>query len=183
LYQSESGLAKKVSVLDFFVSIALAVVLFVYLTIAIYVKDFLWIWPQFDAQPASAMIWCYGEKIAIGRNSAHLTGLARLVNEQISGKKYWDTLNLTDQTYQDYVTSDNVVILHLFYDNPERVHSQSPFFSGFDEILIPLVGRYANTNILFSLIQGKPAGGSMHVESFADVINYLADQGLCARRP
>ena len=113
--------------------------------------------------------------------SEHLTALTQLVNQQISGDKRWDVLNLSDQSYSDYQTSKIFMTLTLLYDAPQRIHSQSPFFSNFDSLLIPLVGRNADTNILFSLIRNKPSGGSFYVESFEAVRTYIEENNLCTK--
>lgn len=170
---------RNASILNFLLTIVLTVLVFIYVSLAAYTKDALWFYPAFDAQPVLGVIRCYGEEIALQNDSVHLFAVASLVNEQISGNKRWDELNLTDQTYLEYKTGKNVVILELFYDEPQRIHSQSPFFSGFDTLLIPLDGRHASTNILFNLVRGKPSGGSFHVETYAPLLFYLEENGLC----
>jgi hypothetical protein len=117
----------------------------------------------------------------VDSNSPHLSRIASLVNEQVSGDKRWDELNLTDQTYQDYTTGDTMMVLQLFYDEPQRIHSQSPFFSGFTTLLIPLDGRFSDTNIMFALVRGRPSGGSFHVTSFEAVRSYIVDNDICVK--
>ncbi|HRQ23422.1 MAG TPA: hypothetical protein PLF42_08370 [Anaerolineales bacterium] len=154
---------------------------FIYLSLTAYTKDALWFYPVFNAQPSVGIIRCYGEQVTLRENDAHLTAIVELVNKQISGDKRWDELNLTNVTYLDYQTSRNVMILELYYDEPQRIHSTSPFFSGFDMLLIPLDGRFASMNIMFSLIRGKPAGGSFHVETFEPVREYITNNAICVK--
>lgn len=178
---SHSSTGRNASLLNFLVTIVLAILSFIYISLTAYTKDALWFYPLFDAQPSAAVIRCYGEQIVLAENSDHLAAIADLVNKQISGDKRWDELNLTDATYLDYQTSRNVMILELYYDEPQRIHSTSPFFSGFDSLLIPLDGRFASTNIMFSLIRGKPAGGSFHVETFAPLREYITNNAICLK--
>ncbi|MEW6084946.1 MAG: hypothetical protein AB1607_10155 [Chloroflexota bacterium] len=180
---SEQSTGRTASILNFLVTITLAVLFLIYFSIMAYTKDALWFYPVFDAMPAQIMIRCYGKQIALESDSEHLTNIAGMVNGQISGDKRWDELNLTDPTYQDYQTTTSMMILELSYSEPQRIHSQSPFFSGFTTLLIPLDGRYSNTNIMFALRNGKPAGGSFHVQSFGAVRAYIEDNDLCTKKP
>lgn len=180
-YSSYQSVGRNASVLNFLVTIVLAILFFIYFSITAYTKDMVWFFPVFDAKPAAGIIRCYGEQVTLKENSEHLRAIADLVNEQISGNKRWDVLNLTDQTYQDYQASNKTMILELFYDEPQRIHSHSPFFSGFDSIIIPIDGRHSDTNILFSLIRGRPSGGSFHVETFEPLKSYIENNSLCTK--
>ncbi|MCK6584290.1 MAG: hypothetical protein L6Q49_14435 [Anaerolineales bacterium] len=179
-YQQSSG--RTASVLNFLVTVFLAIVLFIYLSLTAYTKDALWFYPVFDSQPAVGLLRCYGEEIALQAGSEELDAITTLVNEQISGDKRWDELNLTDETFQYFQTSDQMMLLELRYDEPQRIHSHSPFFSNFDTLLIPLDGRHAEKTILFSLVQGKPSGGSFRLETFAPLLSYIENNNLCRRK-
>jgi hypothetical protein len=72
-----------------------------------------------------------------------------------------------------------MMILELHYAEPQRIHSFSPFFSNFSTLLIPLDGRHAEKNLIFSLVRGKPSGGSFHFETFAPVLSYIESNDLC----
>lgn len=172
---------RSVSVLNFLITIALAILGFVYISLAAYTKDALWFYPLFDVQPSAGVIRCYGEQITLQENSEHLAAIAGMVNQQISGNKRWDELSLTDATHLDYQTGTDAMILELFYDEPQRIHSTSPFFSGFDSLLIPLDGRHAAANTIFSLVRGKPSGGSFHVETFEPLREYLQAHDICVK--
>jgi hypothetical protein len=180
-YHSEIGKAKSASLLEFLITITLAIAFLIYFSIASYTKDFLWFWPVFNSQPVSALIRCYGQEIYLERNPADLKAIADMVNKQLSDQKRWDELNLTDQTLEEYQSSSQMMILELFYDGPQRLHTSSPFFSSFDSLLIPLDGRYADTSIVFALISGKPGGSSYHVQSFQPVADYLAQRKICVK--
>ncbi|NWF65587.1 MAG: hypothetical protein HXY38_14925 [Chloroflexi bacterium] len=178
-YQSAG---KTASVLNFLITIFLAIIAFIYLSLTAYTKDALWFYPIFDAQPAFGILYCYGEEMALEQGTAHLTALTALVNEQISGDKRWDELNLTDETFLYYQTNDRLMLLEFHYDEPQRIHSFSPFFSNFDALLIPLDGRHAEKDIIFSLVRGKPSGGSFHLETFDAVLSYIENNNLCKRK-
>jgi hypothetical protein len=168
-------------VLNFLVTSTLAILFLIYFSIMAYTKDALWFYPVFDSTPALIEIRCYGEQVTLDAKSEHLLAVSNMVNEQISGDKRWDELNLTDQTYQDYQTSDDMMILELFYNEPQRIHSRSPFFSGFTSLLIPLDGRFSNTNIMFALRNGKPSGSSFHLVTLEPVKSYIENNNLCAK--
>ena len=180
-YLSDQSSGKSASVLNFLITITLAILFLIYLSISAYTKDALWFYPAYNGIPSSALIRCYGEPVTLDGTSEYLSAIAKLVNEQVSGDKRWDELNLTDPTYQDYQTNTAMMVLELYYDEPQRIHSQSPFFSGFTSLLIPLDGRYSDTHIMFALRNGKPSGSSYHVVSFEPVQKYIESNGLCAK--
>lgn len=179
---SSTSAGKTASVINFLITVTLSVIFLIYLSLTIYTKDALWFYPVFDAQPSFAIIRCYGEEIPLSQNSEPLQEIANLVNQQISGEKRWSELNLSDSALEDYQTNPRMIVLELYYDTPQRIHSFSPFFSNFDSLLIPLDGRYANEHILFNLIRNKPGGGSFHVNSFTSTLDYLDTHDLCKRK-
>ncbi len=177
---SDTSRGKTASILDFLVTIGAAALFFVYLTLAIYTKDARWFWPFYSAEPSYAVLRCYGSEVTLDGAWPETKQIATLVNGQISGEKRWDELNLTDLTYEYYQTSPLMVVLELHYSEPQRIHSQSPFFSDFETLMIPLDGRFSETEIIFNLVNGKPAGGSFHVKSFDPLREYLESEGLCS---
>ena len=179
--QSDISGGRQASLLDFIVTIAVSAALFGYLSIAIYTKDLLWGWPVFDARPVSGLVRCYGEEVILEENTTHLLAISGMVNEQLTGKKRWDELNLSVQTHDEYLSTSRMMILELFYNSPQRLHSSSPFFSGFNSLLIPLDGRHSDASIVFALIDGSPGGGSYHVQDFQNVVNYLAQNDICTK--
>jgi hypothetical protein len=165
--------------MNFIVTIVLASLFLIYFSVMAYTKDALWFYPVFDSVPALIEINCYGRDVVLQSDSEYFASIYSMVNGQISGDKRWDELNLTDPTYRDYQSTEKMMILELFYNEPQRIHSQSPFFSGFTSLLIPLDGRHSNQNIMFALRNGKPSGGSFHVVSFEPVRTYIESNGLC----
>ncbi|GAB4569068.1 MAG: hypothetical protein Fur0017_13340 [Anaerolineales bacterium] len=179
-YQQSSG--RTASVSNFLLTVSLAIAAFIYLSLTAYTKDPLWFYPVYEARPAFGILRCYGGEILIQEDSPHLAPITALLNEQISGDKRWDELNLTDETFKYFQTSDLMLLLELHYDEPQRIHSYSPFFSNFDTLLIPLDGRHAEKTILFSLVNGKPSGGSFHLETYAPLLAYIENNNLCKRK-
>lgn len=179
---SQQSAGKTASVLNFLATIFLAIVAFIYLSLTVYTKDALWFYPGYEGVPAFGVLRCYGVENLIQEDSPHFAAVTALVNEQISGDKRWDELNLTDDTFEYYRSSELMMLLELHYDEPQRIHSFSPFFSNFDTLLIPLDGRHAEKTILFSLVNGKPAGGSFHLETYDPLLSYIEENDLCKRK-
>ena len=157
----------------------LMIVPLVYLIIALNTGDLLWASPVFDAQPQAIVIHCFGQDVVVEPGSEHFTALTERVNESLSGRKRWDSLSLSDETYQDYQDHPDMMVLEVTYPAVLRVHSPYKFFSNVDRIIIPLVGRHAQTNAVFGRWLENPAAGSFHVRSTAPLVEYLSSQGLC----
>jgi hypothetical protein len=179
---SQQSAGRTASVLNFLITIFLAIVAFIYLSLTVYTRDALWFYPVYNSTPAFGVLRCYGEEILMQADSSHLAAVAALVNEQISGDKRWDELNLTDDTFAYYQSSDLMLLLELHYDAPQRIHSFSPFFSNFDTLLVPLDGRHAEKTILFSLVNGNPSGGSFHLTTYSPLLNYIEQNNLCKKK-
>ena len=177
----ETSPGKKVSILNFLITIVLVALLFYYVSMAAMTGDALWFWPLFEEMPSQVVIHCYGQEKSLEGTSEDATAIASLLNEQISGDKRWDELNLTDPTHEYYMTDAEIMVLELFYAEPIRIHLPNRFFSGIDSLLVPLDGRYADTSIIFGLIDGRPAGSSFHVGTNQPLIDYLAQEGLCSK--
>ena len=154
---------------------------FIYAVIAMNTGDLLWISPIFNAQPNTIMIHCFGEDVPLEPGTEHFVQVTNLVNRALSGKKRWDSLSLSEATYQDYQENPQMMVLDLFYNETIRVHSRYKFFSHINEIIIPLVGRHAQTNAIFGRWLDRPAAGSFHVETTTPLVQYLASQGLCSQ--
>jgi len=171
---------KKASILDFLLTIALVIIGSLYLVVAAYSGDLKWFWPKFNSMPSQVVVLCHGHETRLEGSSVEAQALALLVNGQISGDKRFDSLNLTPPTYDYYRTDPAVVTLELVYAQPVRIHLPNMFFTNITSLLIPLEGRYADSAIIFGLIDGVPAGGSLHVQSNQPVMDHLASSGLCA---
>jgi hypothetical protein len=178
--QSQASAGKKVSLLNFLFTIVLVIGGFLYLMVAAYSRDLSWFWPKFSSMPSQVLIRCYGSELNLQGNSPEVEAIARLVNGQISGDKRFDPLNLTAPTYAYYQSDPDVVTLELVYAEPIRIHLPNMYFTNITSLLIPLDGRYADSSIVFGLINDIPAGGSLHVTTNQPIRDYLADTGLCS---
>lgn len=178
---SERSRGTTASVVEFLLTVIAAIAALVYLSMTAYTKDGLWFWPVFNAQPSSLVIYCYGNQVSLDGTSADAQELARLLNDQLSGDKRWDELTLTNDTYNDYVSDPAFLVLEYIYPEGQRVHSPSPFFTGFTSLILPVDARHADSNTVFSLINGKPAGGSYHVESILPIKNYIYQSNVCVK--
>jgi len=151
----------------------------IYLIIAINTGDLLWVSPVFGYQPDRIIVHCFGEDVHLEASTPDFVAMTELVNQSLSGRKRWDSLSISDDTYQDYQSHPQMMVVELFYSNPIRVHSRYKFFSNVDRIIIPLVGRHTQTNPVFGRRLEFPAPGSFHVNTLAPVKDYLTENGLC----
>lgn len=164
------------------VIVVVIVVASIYIIISSLSGDPLWFNRQFEATPSSIIVHCYGKSITIAPQSDQFSGITQLVNQTLSGRKRWDSLTLSDETYQDYQTRTDAVVVELYYPEPLRIHTNTRLYSHVSNIIIPLEGRHANTNPVFGRHRGLSTGGSLHVESTDALRDYLAEQDICPRR-
>ncbi len=157
----------------------LTIVPIIYLIIAINTGDLLWASPIFNYEPRSIVIHCFGEDVYPEAGSAAFMAITDLVNRSLSGRKRWDSLSLSDSTYQDYQSHPQMMVVELFYSEPIRIHSRFKFFSNVNRIIIPLVGRHAQLNSVFGRRNDFPAAGSFHVNDLAPLKAYLSENELC----
>lgn len=162
------------------VIVVLAVMIFsVYTIISLATGDWLWFSQKFSETPRAIVIHCYGKRIDLDPGTFHFSALADLMNEIMSGRKRWDSLTLSSETYQDYQTNSQMLALEFFYHEPLRVHSTYKYYSNVDNLIIPLEGRHAQTNAVFGLNQGTPTAGSLHIQSTEAFRQYLANTKIC----
>lgn len=178
--ESPVSSGKQASLVGFLITIVLVVAGFIYLLKTMYSRDPLWFWPTFDSMPYQVEIQCHGHRILLDGTSDQAINIAILVNQQLSGRKPFDPLTLSDATYVYYQTEPEVVTLELIYDRPVRVHMPTMHFTNITSLFIPLQGRYADSSIIFGMIEGHPAGGSIHIKTFQAVVDYLSESELCA---
>ncbi len=151
----------------------------IYLIIAMNTGDLLWASPVFNYQPQTIVVHCFGEDVYLEAGTTDFTAMTELVNQSLTGRKRWDSLSLSDLTYQEYQSHPRMMVVELSYSEPIRVHSRYKFFSNVDRIIIPLVGPHAQTKAFFGRRFNFPAPGSFHVGTMAPVKEYLAENDLC----
>ncbi len=159
--------------------VLLSLVPIIYGIIAMNTGDLLWASPVFNYQPQTMVVHCFGEDVLLEAGTPDFVAVTELVNQNMTGRKRWDSLSLSDVTYQEYQSHPQMMVVELSYSKPIRVHSRYKFFSNVDRIIIPLVGRHAQTNAVFGRRFNFPAAGSFHVKTMAPVKEYLAENDLC----
>lgn len=150
-----------------------------YLVIFVNTGDAQWFVGTFDGTPNKIVVHCFGTDLEFSPVDEHFEPLNELVNESISSDKRWDPLSLSDATYQDYQTHPGMMTLEMTYSPAVRVHSNTKYFSNVDTLIIPLVGRHSQYNTIFGRYNDEINAGSFHVESTAQMTEYLAAQGIC----
>lgn len=152
----------------------------IYLLIAINTGDLLWISPVFNYQPQFIVVHCFGEDKFLEAGTPDFSALTEVVNQSLTGRKRWDSLSLSNETYLDYQSHPQMMVVELSYSNPIRVHSRYKFFSNVDRIIIPLVGRHAETHAVFGRRANFSTAGSFHVETTTPIIDHLDEHNICS---
>ena len=151
----------------------------IYFMIALNTGDLLWLSPVFNYQPQTITVHCFGEDVFLQYDSAEFDSMVDLVNGSLTGRKRWDPLSISDVTYQEYQSHPQMMVVELTYPEPIRVHSRYKFFSNVDRLIIPLVGRHAQSNAIFGRWAQFPAAGSFHVDDLSALKEFLAENELC----
>ena len=151
----------------------------VYTMISLATSDWLWFSQEFSETPRAVVVHCHGETVNFDPGSYHFKALTELMNKSLSGRKNWDSLTLSAETYQDYQTDPQMIAVEFFYATPVRVHSSYKYYSNVDNLVVPLEGRHAQTNAVFGQNQGTPTAGALHVESTTPFKEYLNNQKIC----
>jgi hypothetical protein len=154
--------------------------LIIFFVIAMNTGDILWFWPVFDATPVAISVNCYGTSVDVPVGTPAFEALNSAVNSSLSGVKRWDQTSMSEATYQDYETSSSMLVLKLHYDPPVMIHSQYSFMKSVSWLVIPLVGRHADTYPVFGIEGNYIDPGSYHVKTTAPIVNALQEQGICS---
>ena len=177
MYQYEEK--KKPSVLKLIFNVLFFIAFAMFSIITISTGDPLWFSTAFNEQPNEIMVYCYGENVTITPNNPHYNELTSLFNENFSGYKNWDSLSLSEDTWEYYQNSEDMVVLIFSYPETVRVHSTYKYFSGVDTLILPIDGRHSQTNAVFGMTNEVPASGAMHIPDKTPVSNYVGQSGLC----
>lgn len=173
------GERKQPSIINLVIIVVLSMVIIVYAIISFATGDWLWFSTSFRETPNVIVLHCYGESTDIDPGSFHFTKFKQIMNESMSGRKRWDSLTMSEETYQDYQTNDQMIVLEFFYPEPVRVHSTYKYYSYVDNLVVPLQGRHSQTNAVFGQANGVPTGGSLHIDSTEQFKTYLTNMDLC----
>jgi hypothetical protein len=167
------------SIINLIVIVVVAIALVIYAIISFGTGDWLWFSSSFNETPNAIVLHCYGESIDIEPGTFHFSKLKQIMNESMSGRKRWDSLTMSEETYQDYQTNSQMIVLEFFYPEPLRVHSSYKFYSYVDNLVVPIEGRHSQTNAVFGQANGIPTGGSLHIDSTEQFKVYMTNMGLC----
>jgi hypothetical protein len=160
--------------------VVLVLVPLIYGIIALNTGDLLWASPIFNFQPQTITIHCFGEDVYLEAGTEDFVALTQLINQSLTGRKRWDSISISDVTYEEYQSHPKMMVVELTYPKPIRVHSRYKFFSNVDRIIIPLVGRHAQSNAVFGRRFDFPIPGSFHVDDIEPIKNHLTENDLCA---
>lgn len=160
--------------------VVLVLVPLIYGIIALNTGDLLWVSPIFNFQPQTITVHCFGEDVYLEAGTEDFVTLTQLINQSLTGRKRWDSISISDVTYEEYQSHPKMMVVELTYPKPIRVHSRYKFFSNVDRIIIPLVGRHAQSNAVFGRRFDFPIPGSFHVDDIEPIKNHLTENDLCA---
>lgn len=169
------------SLLGLLVTVAFLIVGLVYLFVSLNTQDPLWFISTFDEQPSQIVVNCYGSQVFIRPEDPLYEGTVNQVNEILSGRKYWDSLTLSDNSYSEMIESPEMMIMELFYAPRVRIHSFYKYFANLDSIIIPLDGRHASTYAVFGRTNAKNTAGSLHYDNVPDIRAWVESQGICTK--
>jgi hypothetical protein len=167
------------SLVQFLLVAVVIVAVIIFAIISMNTGDILWFWPIFNGTSHRMVLHCYGQDIVVEPGDPAYETVNAAVNDSLSGTKRWDSLSMSDATYDEYHTSSEMMVLELGYDPPERLHSFYKFFKSFDTLVIPLDGRHASFDTVFGRFRTNTLAGSFHVEDTTKIMTTLADQDLC----
>ncbi len=155
--------------------------LVVFAVIAFNTGDILWFWPIFNETPDLISVNCYGKGVDVQPGTTAFQAINSVVNSSLTGVKRWDQTSMSDVTLEEYKTSSSVMVLELHYDPPVMVHSQYAFMKSVNWLVIPLVGRHADTNAVFGIEGSYIDPGSYHIKNTAPLLTALQEQGVCVK--
>lgn len=170
----------KPKMLDMVIVTMVLVAIIAFLAISFNTRDLLWFWPVFEETPRQMIVHCYGSDVQVNPGP-EFEAINTAVNDVLSGGKRWDQMTMSDETYQDYLSSPQMMALELVYNPAVRIHSFYSFYKKITQIIIPLDGRHANTNAVFGRLGEYSLSGSVHYESMAPILDAVESNGICQK--
>ena len=167
------------SLLNLFGTVMVFLIITAYGFVALNTEDAMWFWPKFEEVPQAITVYCYGQSLSIEPTSSDFTGVTQLVNNSLSGRKNWDSLSMSDETYTYYQSHPEALVVELEYTRPVRIHSIYKYFSNVRTLVIPLDGRHSQTNAVFGRNGENITAGSLHVHETNKIMDFLNTQGVC----
>ncbi len=185
MYQDQAKFSDQPSLKQLVIVVVSLLVIGVYLFISLAAGDTLWFWPLFEEEPYRIVVHCYGTDVAVDSSSANFNYMNSIINEIMSGRKRWDQLSLSDQSYLEYQIRTDMLTVEAFYDPAVRVHTFYKFFSNVEILIIPLVGRHTSSNAVFGRATDirtgdtLPSGGSLSIQDPTPLLDYIQTVELC----
>lgn len=139
----------------------------------------MWFWPAFNGKPASITVHCAGRLRPVRPESNAFELLSNGLNDELWGLNQWQTLSMSEATWNYYVLGEESQVLEYRFDPSETLHSYFRFFKNFDTLIVPLEGRHANANPVFGLKGGLILPGSFRIESNARLLEIVREYRLC----
>ncbi len=167
------------SVLQVVVIAGVIFLVIVLVIISMNTGDILWFWPVFSGDAQRVVVHCYGNDVIVEPGDASYEAINSAVKDSLTGKKRWDSLSMSDVTYEEYQTSPVMMVVELGYNPPTRVHSFYKFFKSVDTLVIPLDGRHAAFETVFGRFRDHTLAGSFHVKDTSNIMTILNEQELC----
>ena len=103
--------------------LVLVLVPLIYGVIALNTGDLLWASPIFNFQPQTITVHCFGEDVYLEAGTEDFVALTQLINQSLTGRKRWDSISISDVTYDEYQSHPKMMVVELTYPKPIRVHS------------------------------------------------------------
>lgn len=147
----------------------------IYLVIWINTGDALWFLPHVADRAIRIVLYDAGRSVVIEPGSPGFEAINAAVNEVLSRRLgYRREFGLSDATRERYYTRDRVI--EVFYARPIKLHS--PYRIGKPtSLLIPLEGRHADQNVIFTGANGVYWPGALTVASTEPIKRALAEYG------
>lgn len=147
----------------------------IYLIVWISTGDLLWFLPGVADRAEQIILHDAGRTTVIGPDSPGYEAINAAINQVLSSRLgYQPQFGLSDATRERYYSQDRVI--EVFYAEPIKLHS--PYRIGKPtSLLIPLEGRHADQNIVFTGAGGEYWPGVLTVETTEPIKEALAQYG------
>jgi len=160
---------------DIFLTGVLIIAGLIYLIVWINTGDLLWFLPRVSDRAERIVLHDAGRTVVIEPGSPGYEAINAAVNEVLSHRLgYRREFGLSDATRERYYTRDRII--EVFYAQPVKLHSSYRIGKP-TALLIPLEGRYADQNVVFTGADGEYWPGALTVESTEPIKKALAEYG------
>ena len=172
--------ANNPSLLNLALTSVVILIALIYGFVTLSTEDPRWFITTFDEYPEEISLNCYGSEQSLFPGDPDFEELVVKINDVLSTRKNYDSLTMSQETYDYYKTSDAVMVLELIYTQKVRIHSFYKYFSNLDSIVIPLDGRHSNTNAIFGRSNDQGTAGSLHYNLLPEIRELVESRNICA---